>query len=65
MEDVILKMPTADVALIMQFAERMGWMVESRSNPVARFIEACSKNNANALTDEDIQTEINAVRYSK
>ena len=65
MEDVELKMPTADVALIMQFASRMGWTIENRRNPVARFIEACSRNNTSALTDEEIQTEINAVRYKK
>ena len=64
MEDVVLKMPTKDVALIMQFASRMGWTIESRRNPVARFIEACSRNNA-ALTDEEIQAEVNAVRYNK
>lgn len=65
MEDVILKMPTADIAFITQFASRMGWMIESRRNPVARFIEACSKSNPDALTDEEIQAEINAVRYAK
>ena len=65
MEDVVLKMPTADVALIMQFASRMGWTIESRRNPVARFIEACSRNNASALMDEEIQEEIDAVRYNK
>ena len=65
MEDVVLKMPTADVALITQFANRMGWMIERRRNPIARFIETCSKSNADALTDEDIQAEIDAVRYTK
>ena len=65
MEDVLLKMPTADVPLIMQFASRMGWTIENRRNPVARFIEACSKSNADALTDEEIQAEVNAVRYGK
>ena len=65
MEDVVLKMPTADVALIMQFASRMGWTIENRRNPVARFIEACSRDNASALAEEEIQAEINAVRYSK
>ena len=64
MEDVVLKMPTADVALIKQFASRMGWTIESRRNPVARFIEACSRNNA-VLTDEEIQAEVDAVRYNK
>ena len=63
MEDVVLKMPTTDVALLTQFANRMGWTIESRRNPVARFIEACSKNKA-ALTDEEIQAEVNAVRYN-
>ena len=63
MEDVVLKMPTADVALIMQFASRMGWTIESRRNPVARFIEACSRSNSASLTDEEIQAEVNAVRY--
>lgn len=56
-------MPTTDVALIMQFASRMGWTIERRRNPVARFIEACSRNNSAALTDEEIQAEVNAVRY--
>lgn len=65
MEDVVLKMPTADVALIMQFASRMGWTIENRTNPVARFIEACAKNKPSELTDEEIQAEVNAVRYSK
>ena len=65
MEDVVLKMPTADVALIMQFASRMGWTIENRRNPVARFIEACKRSNADALTDEEIQAEVNAVRYGK
>ena len=64
MEDVVLKMPTTDVALLTQFANRMGWTIESRRNPVARFIEACSKNKA-ALADEEIQAEVNAVRYNK
>ena len=64
MEDVVLKMPTTDVALIKQFASRMGWTIESRRNPVARFIEACSRNDA-ALTDEEIQAEVDAVRYRK
>ena len=65
MEDVVLKMPKADVALIMQFASRMGWTIESRRNLVARFIEACSKSNESALTDEEIQAEVDAVRYNK
>ena len=65
MEDVILKMPTTDVALIMQFASRMGWIVEQKSTIINRFIEACRLNESNALSDEEIQAEVTAVRYSK
>ena len=62
MEDVVLKMPATDVALVMQFASRMGWIIESHRNPVARFIQACSSNNTDVLTDEEIQAEVDAVR---
>ena len=40
---------------------------DTRKNPeelAARFIDVCSGNNA-PLTDEEIQAEVNAVRYSK
>ena len=65
MEDVVLKMPATDVALVMQFASRMGWIIESHRNPVASFIQACSSNNTDVLTDEEIQAEVDAVRYNK
>jgi hypothetical protein len=65
MEDVVLKMPATDVALVMQFASRMGWIVESHRKPVASFIQACSSNNTDVLTDEEIQAEVDAVRYNK
>lgn len=65
MEDVVLRMPSADVALVMQFANRMGWRIEKRSNIIDRFIEACRKNSADALTEQEIQEEVNAVRYGR
>ena len=63
MEDVVLKMPTTDVALIMQFASRMGWTIDRRQSAVSRFVNECLKNNASDLSDDDIQAEVNAVRY--
>ena len=33
MEDVIIRMPSADVAMLMQFASRMGWTIENLPNP--------------------------------
>ena len=62
MEDVTLRMPTADVALVMQFASRMGWTIDNRRSVVSRFIDACLKN-ASSLTEDEIQAEVNAVRY--
>ena len=63
MEDVVLRMPSSDVSLLTQFAQRMGWTIDSRCNAVARFIEACQKNGGAEMTDEQIQAEVNAVRY--
>ena len=65
MEDFVLRMPTADVAMMMQFASRMGWIVEKPSTAIDRFIKACRANSSNALSEEEIQAEVNAVRYGK
>ena len=32
MEDVVLRIPASDVALVMQFANRMGWMITNKQN---------------------------------
>ena len=63
MEDVVLRMPTSDVMFLTQFAQRMGWTIDNRRSAVARFIEACRKNSGAEISDEDIQAEVNAVRY--
>ena len=65
MEDVVLRIPTADVSMVMQFASRMGWIVEKPSMVIDRFITACKANQTNALTEEEIQAEVNAARYGK
>jgi len=62
MEDVTLRIPSADVALVMQFASRMGWTIDNHRSVVSRFIDACRKN-ASDLTEDEIQAEVNAVRY--
>ncbi|MBR1878924.1 MAG: hypothetical protein IJ814_08000 [Paludibacteraceae bacterium] len=65
MEDIVLRMPSADVAMVMQFASRMGWIVEKPSTVIDHFIKACNANPSNALSEEEIQAEVNAVRYGK
>lgn len=63
MEDVTFRMPSADIGIAMQLAGRMGWTVDQPRSAVSRFIDACRKN-ASAMTDEEIQAEVNAARYS-
>ena len=63
MEDIVLRMPSTDVALLSLFAERMGWTIDRRQNVVSRFIDACTKNDS-PMSDEEIQAEVNAVRYN-
>ena len=63
MEDVVLRMPKGDMPLLSQFAARMGWQIDNRRDVVARFIEACQKNRGMDISDEEIQAEVNAVRY--
>ena len=63
MEDLVLSIPTKDRALIETLAQRMGWTMRSRRTSVERFIESCPKTPQ--MTDEEIQTEVNAIRYGK
>ena len=63
MEEMMFRMPSTDVGIAMQLASRMGWTVDQPRSAVSRFIDACRKN-ASAMTDEEIQAEVNAVRYS-
>lgn len=65
MEDVLIKMPSADVTLLTQMASRMGWAIERQRDAIARFLDTCSVNKSESLTDEEIQAEVNAVRYGK
>ena len=60
MEDFVLSIPIQDRAFIETLAQRMGWTMRRRRASVERFIESCPKTPQ--MTDEEIQTEINAVR---
>lgn len=60
MEDLVLSVPVQDAALIETLAARMGWTMRKRRTSVERFVNSCPKSPL--MTDEEIQTEINAVR---
>ena len=58
-----MTIPIQDAALVETLAKRMGWTMRRRRTSVERFIESCPKTPQ--MTDEEIQAEVNAVRYGK
>ena len=60
MEDFVLSIPSQDSAFIETLAARMGWVMRKRRTSVERFINSCPKTPQ--MTDEEILSEINAVR---
>ena len=63
MEDLVLSIPAQDKALIETLAQRMGWTMRKRRTSVERFIDSCPKSPQ--MTDDEIQAEVNAVRYGE
>ncbi len=63
MEDLVLSIPAQDKALIETLAQRMGWTMRNRRTSVERFIDSCPKSPQ--MTDDEIQAEVNAVRYGE
>jgi hypothetical protein len=63
MEDLVLSIPVQDAAFIETLVQRMGWTMRKRRTSVERFINSCPKSPQ--MTDEEIQAEINVVRYGE
>jgi hypothetical protein len=63
MEDVLLSIPLQDATFIETLAKRMGWTMRRRRTSIERFINSCPKDVP--LSDEEIQEEVNAVRYGQ
>lgn len=63
MEDLVLSIPIQDREFVETLAARMGWTMRRRRTSVERFISSCPKTPQ--MTDEEIQKEVNAVRYGK
>ena len=62
-ERIFVDMPQSDMAFFQLFADKMGWLVESKTAFLDKYIASCPKNVP--LTDEDIMEEVRAVRYAK
>ena len=62
-EEVYVKMPQSDMVFFQLFAEKMGWLVENKTDLLRKYIASRPKNVP--LTDEEIMEEVRAVRYAK
>ena len=63
MEELVLSIPQQDYSFLEQLAARMGWTVRTRRDLIERFVASCPKEPV--MSDEEIQAEVNAVRYGK
>ena len=63
MTQVVLSIPNGEVPFLSALAQKMGWDYQTRENLVEKFIDSCPKTTD--ITDEEIQAEVNAVRYGK
>ena len=62
-EEIYVKMPQSDMVFFQLFADKMGWLVENKTELLRKYISSRPKNVD--LTDEEIMEEVRAVRYAK
>jgi len=61
--DVRLNIPKSDVRFFRELAEKMGWAVETKESALQHYIASRPKNVK--ISDEEILSEVYAVRYGK
>jgi len=61
--DVRLNIPKTDIRFFRELVTKMGWVVETKESALQKYIASRPKN-AN-LSDEEILSEVYAVRYGK
>ena len=63
MTQIVLSIPNCEVPFLSSLAEKMGWNMQTRESLVEKFIASCPTDFD--ITDEEIQAEVNAVRYGR
>lgn len=63
LQGVFLNVPAADWSLLKELIRKFGWQSETREQLLERFCG--SRPQQPPLSDEEIQAEVNAVRYGK
>lgn len=63
MTQIVLSIPNGEVPFLSSLAEKMGWNMQTRESLVEKFIASCPTDVD--ISDEEIQAEVNAVRYGR
>ena len=63
MTQIVLTVPNGEVSFLSTLAEKMGWSFQTSENLVEKFIASCPTDVS--ISDEEIQAEVNAVRYGR
>jgi len=61
--NVHLNIPRSDMQFLEKLGNKMGWMVETKESILQRYIASRPKNVE--LSDEEILSEVYAVRYGQ
>jgi hypothetical protein len=61
--DVHLNIPKSDMKFFRELVTKMGWAVETKEDALQKYI--ASRPKGIKLSDEDILSEVYAVRYGK
>ena len=62
-QGVFLNVPASDWSLFKELVRKFGWQSETREQLIERFCS--SRPQQPTLSDEEIQAEVNAVRYGE
>ena len=63
MTQVVLSIPNNEMGFLSTLANKMGWKFRTQEELINRFMTSCPKDVP--LTDDEIQSEVNAVRYGR
>ncbi|MDR2839985.1 MAG: hypothetical protein LBV75_01775 [Paludibacter sp.] len=62
-QNISLNIPKTDLSFFKSLAKKMGWTVETKPDMLKKYIGSRPKNID--LSDDDILSEVYAVRYGK
>ena len=61
--DIRLNIPRSDIRFFSELIDKMGWRIETKESALQKYIDSRPKNVE--LSDEEILSEVYAVRYGE